>query len=658
MWSYYETSSYTVLTTSSGSTTVARENAIKVTASTDPSGSSTSFYNSRSAVTNDAKQTISFLSGATSSTYRNSTNTTQTLSSTFASTFNTGGASSSLISINVTLAVPSVTSVVTTQTIGSIRSSGASGTASITQVQTFPDNVTAVIVSSTFISASASGTVRTIVSSTAGSTTFTSQTGPATSDTNVANQASSSSRSTTSVWQDAFTYNSGTSSQSTTSNGQTTVTTTRASTFPTSTTGSATTSSSSADTFTTSATTTFSATLTTYATATLSLPCIVNTVIEATTGEWAWKVTTTGTDELSSIGASFTKSTFVASGAGGASSPPTVTDVGAASSTKTWTSTTYTSTTTASSKSTTSQSTYRVAQSGSSVPFTNTTRTATVSYTTSQATTLTYSSSGTRTTTFAHFPATNGSTTVTSADTVTTTWANGTSLSTYTYTRPQTNSVLSDVNSGSGATASAQTTHATFTEKVTTSTTTSNVINITAVSATATVTYTRQSSSGPSVPAFDEITIGEGWQAGSIGRQQSIGTNIAAGTESSASEVATIWPPSVKTPIAGSSDAFGVAGSVPQTLHTIKSTSTFGGFGWVSTDGSTASQSALGIHQLTTCKGSSSGTSKITWSPTASTVSIASGVGLAAESIPIASSSSQSSNGDSQFVSFSAFPST
>lgn len=657
MWSYYETSAYSVAASSSNSNTGARDSNIKVTASTDPAISSSSFISSQLASTFQNSQTVSFLSGLSSSTWRVPTNTTQTSSSTFATTFNSGGGSTSTSSINITAALPSESRSATSETIGSIRSSSVGVTSRLTQIQTFPNNATIIISSVSYISATAGGTVRSISSGTTVTSSITGQTGPAGTDTTTTIQTGSGSGSQSAVWQESFTYNSTTVTSTSTSTIQTTVTSTRQSTFPTSTSTGGTVSSSSADTYTNSSTTSFSATVTTYATATLSLPCIVNTIIEAATSDWAWKVTTTGTDSLDSIGESFTKTTFVASMLTGDSAVPTFTDVGAAASTKTWTSTTYTSTTTASTRSTTSQSTYRVAQSGSALPFTNTTRTATISYTSTVNTTLTYSSSGTRTTTFTHFPATNGSTTVTSADTVTTTWANGTSLSTYTYTRPQTNSGLTGSNSGSGSSGSAQTTHATFTEKVTTSTSNSATASPTASSVTVSVSYTRDSSAGPTVPSVADVTIGEGWQAGSLGRQQSIGTNIASGTESTVSDQATIWPPSVKTPVASSSDAYAPAGSVPQTLRNVKSTSTFGGYGWVSTDGSTASQSSLGIHRITTCNSSSSGTSQKTWSPTASTVSISSGVGLAAESVPIANSTS-TNNGDSQFVSFSAFPST
>lgn len=158
------------------------------------------------------------------------------------------------------------------------------------------------------------------------------------------------------------------------------------------------------------------------------------------------------------------------------------------------------------------------------------------------------------------------------------------------------------------------------------------------------------------MPTVKAITIGEGWQAQSLGRLQPIGTNLAAGTASSVSEVATIWPPSVKLAIVSSTDAVSLAGSVPTTRLNSKQTSRIGGYGWDSTAGSTASQT-IGIHRITTCNGSSSGTIEKTWTPASSTLALTTGEAIAAESVPLVNSST-STNGDSRFLSYSAFPST
>jgi hypothetical protein len=646
MWSYQQTTSSTVATTSSGSTF-------------SVSGFTQSFAGNPLGITSSCSTrtaTAVFVSGQTSYTYRVASNTTVISTTTYESIHLTD---SLIASTNVQAEATAATLLqyATSRTERSSRSS-LTLSASLTSFKVGDTNWTlsSTVSSTVFTSQSAAGSQISITRSTSvvrifGETT-TSTFAHTSSSVAVSTFSTLSSVTTTSTWIESHTYSSSSSTVTTTANGQTTATATRSSTFlssstTTSTTGTSTvtytqtTSSSSVDTVTTSSTTTESITAESYTTGTLALPCIIATVLEANTNEWAWRVTTTGSGKVESLGTSFTKTTYNATIDAGAVTAPTVSNTGQASATLTYTSTSTASSSLTSSRVTTTQSTYLVAQSGTLVPFTNTTRTATISHTRTTQTTYTYSTSATRTASFAYFSHTDATSTASFASTLTTTFSDGTSLSVLTFTRPTTtliffsNSILSTTN---------------------TFQTSGTIFLRTIVSASASITYVSQSSTSGGPPSVKAISVGEGWQAQSLGRLQAVGTNLAVGTTSTISAAATIWPAPVRAAIVSSSDAVALSGSVPTTLTNTKATSRIGGYGWDRTVGSTATQT-IGMHRITTCNSSSSGTTEKMWEQSASTFSMTEGQAIAAESVPVAGSIS-STNGDRQFLSFSAFPST
>lgn len=664
MWSYHQTSAPVTLATSSSSAAESK---------TSRRGNSTMVV--RSSMSSTA-ETMGF---PTSWTYLNSTATTSTATTTYASVRSTsvnegttstnatavGSASGETVQGGATSEQDVRTGSSHTAFTRTLTDSGITGAGTLNT--TFH---TSFVTQRTTVSSSASGTrlsrwtttsstiqMTTVTSSTLTVTTTTAAPGTTTTfvpqdATSVSSASTSITSSATSSWVDTLAYISSTSTLTTTATAQTTSMGTRSSSFLSSSTTTSGTStititvtSSSVDSVTSSATTNVAATTTSYATASFSLPAAVNTVIEMLTNEWGWTLTGTGSNRVESIGGSFTKTTFTGQGAGATFTLNTLTQTTTDSSTRTYPSTSYASSTTASTRSTTASSTYRVAQSDAVLPFSNTTKVATVSYTTTTGTTLTFSTSSTRTGTLIHFSDTGATVTSTFTDSVTTTFAGGTSISLITYTRPTTTAFFTAMNlttlsdNGLGSTFSV---------------TISRLL--TAVTGTATRTFSRDSFSSPTPPTVAAATIGEGWQAGSVGRGEPIGTNLAPGTTSTISETALAWPTSVQMAVADS-DAAVIAGVVPITLTNTRTTSRAGGYGWNTTIGSTFSQTS-GIHRMTTCDNSTSGTVEKTWGAGAnSTYSLAWGQALAAESVPWANSTS-SSGGDSQFLSFAAFPST
>jgi hypothetical protein len=450
---------------------------------------------------------------------------------------------------------------------------------------------------------------------------------------------STSSLTTTSLWNSSFGYSSTTATFTTTANGQTTASTSASYSFLSSTSSSSgtvtfsvSTSQSTSYSLVTSATTTESITSTSYVTSSFALPCIIDTIIEFNTNEWGWSVSAGGSNRAEAIAASFTRTTFSATLGVTTQTFPTVTITGNAQ-TITFTQTTYSSGTITSTRSSTTTSTYRVASFGTDTPFTNTTHVATISHTRTTATTFTYSSaSGTRTTTFTTVSDTAATTVGSFTDTVTTTFSGGTSLSTNSYTRTTSNQII------------------------TVSSRLSITQGISLVSVLAAITYVRDSSTAAAVPTIRQVTIGEGWQGTTFGREQPIGTNLNSGTTSTVSESATAWPSSVVRVQVGDRDAVALAGTVPQSLENTRTTSKAGGFGWLSTFTTTMTQT-IGVHHGTTVNSSTSGTFDKTWTPASSTFSFGPGVAVAVEPVPLVNSTS-SSNGDNQFLSFAAFPST
>lgn len=477
----------------------------------------------------------------------------------------------------------------------------------------------------------------------------------------------SGSTTAQSVGTDVLTYSATT--QTTTSAGTITQTTTstRSSTFISSTAAGASASSSSADTYTQTATATAAISFTTYQTSSFVAPNYFNTIVRAISNDWVWKVTTTGTGPISAVGVSLTASTFTEQGIV-STAPVSYFNVSQqlGTATITFTRPRFVSTTITSTTRTSTTSTYNVARSGAgqATPYTNTTAVVTISYTSARPTTLTYSSTNTSSVTNSTF-----STIITwsspVSSTAPTTWANGTFAQTYTWLSPANTSVIViftgiNVVAGPGITDGGATNQRT-TYGVSVLVSRSNVQNV-----------------GSSNMMVDGITIAEGFQAlPSHGRTQPIGTNISVTPNSTVTSMGFGWLPSVRAPLGTSASStttvttstttqastatttvlntMNIAGAVPQTLRNTRTTSKFAGYGWVSTDGITASLTA-GAHSLTTCIDGTTGTTTIQWFSTASTHSFSSGVAVAAETIPLMSSTLSSSH--APVTNFQAFPST
>ena len=264
-------------------------------------------------------------------------------------------------------------------------------------------------------------------------------------------------------------YNSTTTTSTSAINGTVTTTSTRQSNFPgtstyttsTATTGTTTseattltvtTTSSSADTFTNSTTGTLNQTVTTYGTTYGQLTAASDTIVLAATTDWLWSVTTTKTDSLGIVGASFTATTLQNPGVGGSVSVALVAFTNTTQTSEfTYTTYSYGTSSITSSYPTTSASTYtlgvmpttttmnsrlvtKTTTVAAASPLTSTS-TATLCVDTSSATTYTYNTSTTisgdngPTNTFAGW-----STSYVTTDTITTTYTGGTSFSFNTYT--------------------------------------------------------------------------------------------------------------------------------------------------------------------------------------------------------------------------------
>jgi hypothetical protein len=629
MWSYYETSAATLGATSVSNSTLTLSD---VRTGTNL-GTTYDIWDRR---LRTILISVEQFSMATSSTYLNPTNTTQTLTTTYNSKYSTfdstgstsgagtdvGGAKTYEFDTQTFHSVVNSSETYLSQVSTSVFQTGTSPVGNRNSFEFSVSNRTTLNGSTMFF---------TRATTTRSSSTFGTTTGTG---------SSVSSTTGTSLWISSFTYLSSTVTFTTTTAAQATTTSSRSSSYlstATSVTGTSTitvtTTASSVDT-NNLATTTVAATITstTYTTGSLGLPCVINTIIEFNTNEWGWKITGTGTNRVDSIGSSFTKSTFSVGFASGPVSGLTITVTGAASTVTYTISNSYRSTSLTSTRSSSATTTYRVAQSGTAIPFTNTTKTVTLSFTRASTFTLTYTSSISTRSSSLTFPSTTGltvSTTIT--DSVTTTFSAGTSVLLNTYTVPTT----------------------IFFYTIVSNSTQTHQLSVDGFSAT--MSYSRDSTVSATAPSVAAPTIGEGWQAVSFGRLQPIGTNLGSNTTNSISAVATAWPPSVRVPF-GPRSAASIVGTVTTTLTNIRASSRFGGYGWDSTAGSTVTKTT-GIDRMTTVSGDVSGVTEKTWTPTSSTMAMAPGVALAAESIPLVSTAS-SANGDSQFLSFAAFPST
>lgn len=447
-------------------------------------------------------------------------------------------------------------------------------------------------------------------------------------------------------------------------------TTTAGTPSTTSTTASAnsTASSSSAETVTTSSATTTSTSQTFTPTTSIVLSVCFDTVAIAESTDWAWSVTTTGSDSLGSIGASFTRTTFSATNSGGSAPCATPTlDNSVVVQTVTYSSTTYDTSSITSTVRTTTASTYNVATAGvgglASFPITAAPLTASVTYTTSTSTAYTFFTSATVTEellvdSFA------GNTFVASfTDTVTTTFSGGTSLSMLSYTLPEPANAI-EARTGSETGSIGVPSQGTFTQV--------DNMGVTVASASVTLKFPHAMMTSGATPKFLDTTVGPGWQVpSSMGAGAPIGTNVSA---SAAAEVALGWP-AVSVPVLNSTDTANVAGAVPSTFVNLQETSRMGGFSWntsastvITLTGSQTSSSTDSLGNPTTVTVDAPAkiwraTTADSFSNTATTeystsvISIGPGQGIAFESVPeVASQSSQDS--PAPFLNFPAFPST
>ncbi len=469
--------------------------------------------------------------------------------------------------------------------------------------------------------------------------------------------ASQTFSSTGQVFLGVVTYTNTTYSSTSSATISVSTTATRSSIFLTGTTDSATTSgtttsftfnttttTSSSDPFTTQASSTSTVNFTSYSTTVETFaPFALDTVVQALTTDWPWRITTTGSGEFSNLGTAITSTTFTDQGIVTTNAMTDTYDYSqTATSSLTFTVPIFGNSTISSTIPGTSSFTYLVALQGGVIPFTDTT-TATIFNTTTTNATFTFQTFSSRT--LASIVRTYIATRTpnSNASTVTTTFTGGTVSTSMSWTLPNIDSTFPVGSSSFESTFGAS---RTFSSTIENQITTNQFIY-------------RGSSVGHSVTSPSPIThcavtIGAGFQTPTqLGRGFPIGTNVAAGTDSTVAGVSTAWPTSVLTPVATDPAAVGLDGTVPQTLVWSRTTSKFGGFGWDSTATTTAS-ATQGIHRMTTCDSTTSGTVGTTWSGTSTTYTMTDGQALTAESVPLAAS--RLSNSHVPFVNYSAFP--
>lgn len=356
------------------------------------------------------------------------------------------------------------------------------------------------------------------------------------------------------------TYNVTTQSSALTVTATVTTTATRQSTYPVSgTTTGATQSTSSVDSYTTSTTQTATSSGTVLSTLAYTFPILRNTIAEAESTDWPWIVTTTGANNVTVNGDSFTKTTFTNAQTVGTVSIDirtitagvNVIPVGSltlsiaqftGASTVTQTLPSFSQVTTISTTLTTTNSTYNVGgptSAAASFSLSNTTRTATINYTTTRTTSFSFTRTTTRSSSFTIRSFANWSETTTSESSFNSTNANGPVPTTVTFTSVAAATSVSSVgksSSGENRSSSGSGTSTVGTATFTTSITTTGGVSagndpgMTIESATGVRTYAEHSSSVAPTPTRTDITIGPGFQIWpDIGRGFGYGTNLNAG---------------------------------------------------------------------------------------------------------------------------------
>lgn len=456
-------------------------------------------------------------------------------------------------------------------------------------------------------------------------------------------------------------WNSTTATTSSSGTVTTTSNSTRSSSYPisstssTTTTGTTTSASYSYTTLTTSADTVLSTNTstatwdtTTYESTSSNTFVLLDLVVGVSSDEWGWIDTANSEGLVQSVASTFTQTTITNQ----IQTLSASTAAFGANFSFTYTAPTFGSSTVASTRSTTASSSYSIGSfTGATVPLPTTTTS--FGYTSSRTTTFTFSTSTTTTRT-ANLPITD-TTTRTTTSSVTTTDSAGTRLSLFTWTQPSMIPIQffnaptsesysesysdTDNNNSSYSYISSGTTDAGGT-----------------ASATSTSWKTGLSSISDSLSLHDN-TVPRGFQSPvTFGRLQAIGTNFAAGTDSTISTSAGFgWKSTLRVPFPP--EGITIAGSLTTSFRNSRTVTRGGGFGWESTNDSTI-LATQGGHYITTVNETTSGTTLKTWSnDTAnSSYELSTGHAFRVERLPFV----RPTNSSILFpiVTFSAFPPT
>ncbi len=504
-----------------------------------------------------------------------------------------------------------------------------------------------------------------------------------------------------------FSYRSTTTTSTSAITTGTTTTSTRQSDYPVSgsTTG-ATETSSSADTYTTSTTTAETSTYTTYATTNYTAWVKIFTIIEAEESDWPWIVTDTAIGVPTVVADSFTKTTF---------NFPAVTSsviknlllytdgtTVFSRSTVTQTIPTFSQTTTTSTVRTTTSSTYQLGAPTTAIASLSYTATesAGITYLTSRATTFTFTSSTSTTRSFTILSLTAASSTYTNSSSFSTTYSGGTSLTTktWTYKDPDFEAItLQNISSSLTTTFTIGVTNTNSTVNGIQSTT--QLVQKTAAGGISSVDAVRSFQANLStvaaVPAFTEITIGPGFQMWpDLGRLQPIGTNVVPNFSFIIPRANFNYGATLKTPelyrgttelamagfsvtsswdsageeahvtyqtAAGTVSSFAtvslaLAGALPSSLKMSHQQTSFGGYGWDATVG-TSFTASEGVHVATIVDSSSFTTTEISWSAGTTSFALTDGQAIALQAVPLVASQS-SESADQMFLNWPRFPVT
>lgn len=484
--------------------------------------------------------------------------------------------------------------------------------------------------------------------------------------------------------QSAFTYNSSTVTSNTTATFNTTVTSTRVSSYRS---GSSTTSTalsststitttidgsfttSSVDSITTTATTNTSCSTIVYLTASAPyLTVDLITVIVASTTDWLWSTTTTGTGQVASIAASFTSQTFYYSTVVTPSNSFFIdfTDKGVTYN-YTVTTTNYNSSSKTISIATTSSSTYSTGapHTGNTSMPPSTTSAATVTYATFSVRSITYSTSVTTTRSSSILGQsslwTNQQRT-TGQNFIITSYSGGTTVTIFTTTDIAYTAAGFTGNSSTGTATNVvtSTNNVNGTSLISSGSTTASGATtlVTSSNFTTANTYPSAVTDPTSSLSYLDATIGPGFQVyGSLGAGQSIGTNVSA-PSSLKLPFATAFPATVDTPIlsqSSDSGAITLIGAVPTTLQNYHTSNVLGGVSWNSTVATTVSAQP-GLYSATVYDGTTTSTTTLSFDSTVNTFVLNPGYGLAVEPMPRAYS--KPSTALNPLLAFTAFPST